>query len=368
MHRLNKAAAAVLFIAFVCVLCAACDNTLLAREPIEGPPEHTLPPLETPTPEPLPSVLATAVPVPTPVPTPEMTPPPTPEPTPMHFEEGMIDPAVRDLQRRLMELGYLPLSEDQLTDKYGPATKQAVEAFQRQNGLDVDGVAGESTLAAIFAPDAPQAVRLPLSGITIGLDPGHQAHGNNEQEAVAPGSSETKPKVSSGTAGVSSGVSEYVVNLAVGLKLRDILEDLGANVLMTRESNDVNISNAERAQMMNSAGVDLVVRLHCDGEDDASRNGAFILIPVGPYAAEIEGASRSAAEAVLSAFVAETGARNLGLSERDDQTGFNWSTVPVINIEMGHMSNPAEDERLVSDSYQQLCAQGIANGLVDYFS
>ena len=119
---------------------------------------------------------------------------------------------------------------------------------------------------------------------------------------------------------------------------------------------------------MNEAGVDLVVRLHCDGEPDSSRHGAFVLVPSGRYTEAIQAESRAAAESVLASFVEVTGAKNLGISERSDQTGFNWSTVPVINIEMGHMSNPEEDLKLVDDGYQELCAEGIALGIVSHFA
>ena len=365
-HRAAAFAAALILV--VCCAAAGCDsNAIILRDPVEGPPATTAPAESAAAAETEQAPSRTAAPTPVPA-TPSPTEVPTPEPTPVRYEEGMRDPEVMQIQERLRELGYLHLGEDELTDYYGPATRQAVERFQRQCGLGVDGIAGETTLSRLNAADAPVCT-LPLTGLTIGIDPGHQARGNNEQEPVSPGSSQTKPKVSSGTEGVSSHVAEYVVNLAVGLRLRDLLEEQGANVLMTRDTHDVNISNAERAQMMNDAGADLVVRIHCDGEDDSSRNGAFVLIPVGSAtSAEVQSASRVAAESVLGAFVAQTGAKNLGLSERDDQTGFNWSTVPVINIEMGHMSNPAEDQKLVSEDYQALCAQGIANGIIAYFS
>lgn len=303
---------------------------------------------------------------PEPVRTEAPSPSPTPEPL---LKIEVEDARVGKLQERLIALGYL--GEDKVTGYFGTETDAAVRRFQQAAGLTDDGIAGDETLAALYAEDAPvytgPSLSGSLAGVRIGLDPGHQARGNSAQEPVAPGSGETKAKVSSGTQGVSSGVPEYQVNLSVGLKLRDLLESAGAEVIMTRESNDVDISNSERAQKMNDAGVDLVVRLHCDGEDDPSRNGAFILIPAGGYTTGIQSASRAAAEDVLAAFVETTGAKNLGLSERSDQTGFNWSTVPVINIEMGHMSNAAEDERLASDSYQQLCAEGIAAGLMRYF-
>jgi len=216
-------------------------------------------------------------------------------------------------------------------------------------------------------PPVSAASGTPLSGIVIGIDPGHQAHANSEQEPVAPGSDETKKKVSSGTQGRFTGVAEYKVNLQVGLKLKDLLTGLGAEVVMTRESNDVNISNKERAEMMNAAGADLVIRIHCNGNDDQSVHGAFMLVPSNDCTSSINDASKKAGRRIIDAFCAVTGAKNLGLQARSDQTGFNWSTVPVCNIEMGYMTNEDEDKLLVSDDYQTLCAQGIANGIADYF-
>ncbi len=212
------------------------------------------------------------------------------------------------------------------------------------------------------------ATGTPLAGIIIGIDPGHQAHANSDQEPVAPGSSDTKKKVSSGTQGRYTKVAEYKVNLQVGLKLKKLLTDLGATVVMTRESHDVDISNKERAEMMNNAGAALVIRIHCNGNNDNSVHGAFVLVPSNDCTASINDASKKAGRCIIDAFCAITGAKNLELSARSDQTGFNWSTVPVCNIEMGHMTNKEEDNLLVSDDYQNLCAQGIANGIADYFS
>ena len=127
------------------------------------------------------------------------------------------------------------------------------------------------------APDvspSPEPTAMPrLHGLKIGIDPGHQAKANREFEPVAPGSDETKYKVSSGTAGVSTGVAEYIVNLDIALQLRDALEALGCTVYMTRDVHEIDISNLERAMMMNELNVDLVLRLHCDGADDESANG-----------------------------------------------------------------------------------------------
>lgn len=313
-----------------------------------------------------PSAPAAATPVQTPVPTPDPTPEPTPAPTPdPTLKSGVESEEVRKLQERLGELGYLKIGE--YTTKYGPATERAVTLFQKQNGLSADGIAGEETLARIYAEDAKKCT-LPLTGVKIGLDPGHQAKGNSAQEAQAPGSSVTKNKVTSGADGKNTGTPEYKVNLAVALKLRDLLEENGAEVVMTHETADVDISNQERAKMLNDAGVDLALRLHCDGVDDSSVKGAMMLVPSGKYTKDFSERSRAAGETIFEAYLSATGAKNRGVIPRDDQTGFNWSTVPVCNIEMGCLSNGEEEALLVSGDYQQKCAQGLCDGIVSFFA
>ena len=47
-------------------------------------------------------------------------------------------------------------------------------------------------------------------------------------------------------------------------------------------------------------------------------------------------------------------------------TGNNWSKVPTTLIEMGYMSNPAEDRRMQQTSYQKKMVRGIANGIENY--
>ena len=203
-----------------------------------------------------------------------------------------------------------------------------------------------------------------LAGIVIGIDPGHQAKGNPEKEAVAPGSSEMKAKVSSGTAGVKTRIPEYQTDLEISLQLRDALEALGCTVYMTRETNDVDISNQERAIMMNELGADLVLRLHCDGNNDASVHGASMYVrKTGAMAEE----SAAAAEILLECMAEATGAKKRGVFKRDSYTGLNWSEVPCILVEMGFMSNPEEDEKLNDPAYQALLVEGMAEGICRYF-
>ncbi|MBO7359451.1 MAG: N-acetylmuramoyl-L-alanine amidase [Clostridia bacterium] len=205
---------------------------------------------------------------------------------------------------------------------------------------------------------------LPLYGLRIGIDPGHQLKGDSGQEPVSPGSSETKAKVATGTRGVSTGRPEHEVDLEIALKLRELLEEMGALVLMTRETADVNISNVERAEMMNRWGTDCVLRIHCDGATDHDINGLGMFVRLTGDKAE---ESCELARCLLSAMGETTGAKQRGVFRRDTYSGLNWSKVPAVLVECGYMSNPREDELLSTSEYQEKLALGMALGLTDYF-
>lgn len=96
----------------------------------------------------------------TPSPVPELT--PTPTPTPFTYKRklqyGDQNDLVAALQSRLAELGYY---EAKVSGGYYKITQSAVRAFQAQNGLTVDGVAGQQTQEALFASDAVPASATP---------------------------------------------------------------------------------------------------------------------------------------------------------------------------------------------------------------
>lgn len=202
----------------------------------------------------------------------------------------------------------------------------------------------------------------------IAIDAGHQARGDSSLEPVAPGSKTKKAKVAGGTSGVSTKVPEYKVTLKVAKKLKKELVSRGYKVVMIRKSNNVNISNRERALKANKSA-DICIRLHADGINSPSVYGASALYPStsNKYIGRLSKKCKKLSEAVLSKMCASAGCRNRGLSVRDDLTGTNWSTIPVTLIEMGFLTNPAEDKKLNNSGYQKKLAYGMANGVDKYF-
>ena len=220
----------------------------------------------------------------------------------------------------------------------------------------------DSTVALLDAKNS--------SNYTIVIDAGHQGKGNSEHEPIAPGATETKPKVSSGTQGVASGVPEYKVTLQVSKKIESLLKSKGYNVIMVRDTHDVNISNSERAKVANDANADVFIRIHCNGSDNTSAKGALTMCQTknNPYCGQLYSQSRSLSQKLLNRICEATGANNKGILESDTMSGINWCTVPVSIIEMGFMSNKEEDMLLVNDAYQDKMAVGICNGVIEYLN
>lgn len=231
-------------------------------------------------------------------------------------------------------------------------------------------------IAAVFAA----AVLISFPGVhaeaaakqkVVAIDAGHQLKGNRSTEPNGPGSSTKKAKVTSGTSGSATGLPEYKLNLQVAKKLKKELEKRGYQVVMIRTKHNVNISNVQRAQIANKAKADAFVRIHANSSSSSSVSGALTIAPTSQnqyLSKKVRRASQRFSKKMIAAFCRATGAKNRGVMATDTMTGINWCKVPVTIIEMGFMSNKAEDRKMASASYQKKIVKGIADGIDSFLS
>ena len=114
---------------------------------------------------------------------------------------------------------------------------------------------------------------------TIVIDPGHQAKGDSSKEPIGLGASETKAKVTTGATGIYTKQKESELALKVALLLEKELKQEGYNVIMTRKTNNINISNSQRAKIANNAKADAFIRIHADSYDDSKVNRNIYIMP-----------------------------------------------------------------------------------------
>ena len=275
-----------------------------------------------------------------------------------------------------IELYTAKIEKKQAADKYLQQRAQTEKAVKNNTGEHEHAPEAENTQdtakPSVFDQvDGESADNTSSNGHIVGLDPGHQSENidMSATEPNGPGSSTMKAKASTGTSGSFSGLPEYQLNLNVSLLLRDILEQRGYQVVMTRTDNDTAISNKERAELVASKGAEICVRIHANGDDSSGVSGALTMCPSqqNPYVSSLYDSSNRLSRCIIDSYCAATGFQNRGIIYTDSMTGINWSTIPVTIVEMGFMTNQNDDLKMADSSFQQTMAEGIANGVDAYF-
>jgi len=220
-------------------------------------------------------------------------------------------------------------------------------------------------------PDPPEAQEGRLSGVVVCIDPGHQENGRWMDEPRGPGLTGTSQTQGGMAQGQVTLRKEDIVVLETGMILRDLLIREGATVVMTRTKQDEFHTNVERAEIANEAGAHIMLRLHCNySSSNTSKSGIQIYCPVNSdYARAVADAAeyRALAEAFLDEVKTATG---YALTDKtgtvrlnDTYVGSNWAKMVCFLVEMGYMSNPAEDVKLATPEYQTMLAEGMVEGI-----
>lgn len=178
-----------------------------------------------------------------------------------------------------------------------------------------------------------------LMGWTFSLDPGH---GGSDTGAVGP-----------------TGLTEKEINLKVAFFLKQLLEEEGAEVVMTRTT-DVDVSLAERAAIANDARSDRHISIHHNATGNSTTNGTETF--VHPSACE---EARDLARHVQEELIFQLGLPNRGVKEANFHP-LRETRMPAILTEASFMSNPEEEQRLRDDNYLFEQARAIFRAVLSH--
>lgn len=214
-------------------------------------------------------------------------------------------------------------------------------------------------------------------GKVIGINAGHGTGGGNSVKTYC--HPDKTAKVTGGTTAsgavkavaVSSGMtfndgtSEAKVNLKEALILKDILLSKGYDVLMIRESDDVQLDNVARTVICNNMA-DCHIAIHWDGDGLSYDKGCFYMsVPDGikylDNVAAVWQSSEKLGDCLISG-LSDKGCRIMGGGSMDmDLTQTSFSTIPTVDIELGNQSSVHDNAALNN------AAAGLAAGIDKYF-
>lgn len=218
----------------------------------------------------------------------------------------------------------------------------------------------------------------PLTGRVIVIDPGHNG-GNGRapsvvNQLVPAGRGQTKACNTTGTA-TDSGYPEAEFNWDVSLRLQQLLNSQGAQVVLTRHSDSgigpcVNI----RAAIGNAVHADAVIAVHADGGPANGRGFDVIYPPDSGSTAAIFAKSLLLAHAVHTALIhaaflpPATYVGHGGYDQRSDLAGLNLSTQPAIFVELGNMRNSTDAAIQTTQRGRQTLARALDRGLIAFLT
>ena len=200
---------------------------------------------------------------------------------------------------------------------------------------------------AVPAKPVQQQTGGPLQGFTILVDAGH---GGTDGGAI----------------GRDSGILEKELNLKTAQYLRDDLEQSGAQVIMTRDT-DMEYERNKRADLTarldlaRSGNADLLVSIHMNEYRSRGESGPQVFYRAG------QDQSRLLAGAIQAAMLQELDPIKKRAAMPGDYFILSLN-IPSVLVECGFLSNAAEEKLLLTEEYERRLAQSIRDGILDYVS
>ena len=206
---------------------------------------------------------------------------------------------------------------------------------------------GSSVTVPSYGGSASYSLTKGLKGKTICIDPGH-------------GGSDT------GALGAFS--QEKNITLAISKKVQTLLQQAGANVIMTRTTdvdvyapNDGAVEELQaRCNIANAAKADAFVCIHIDSYSSADAGGVTAYYN-----------SKTSHDAGLAKYIHNQNMKATNFQDRGVRTANFYvllhTNMPATLLELGFISNPGEEKALNSEAQQQNFAESSVKGLADYF-
>ena len=233
--------------------------------------------------------------------------------------------------------------------------------------------------AIMVASDGGERTMVPLRFVSEQLHARVDWDNDSWTAAITTASAEPEPEeepeqtlagysvaLDAGHGGIYSGAyyektMEKDLTLAITLRVAQLLEEKGCRVVLTR-SGDQTVDLYDRCDIANDAGVDIFVSIHCNASVVSSTfQGTFTYA----YPGSREGAKL--ARTLQAATVAATGSIDRGLLT-EDFVVLRETDMPAALVETGFMTCHEELMRLKDPDYQEKLAQGIAQGVENYFT
>ena len=240
-----------------------------------------------------------------------------------------------------------PIAKPNTSEAHKSINKPAEEASKSQPAETTNNTANTDSSDT----DAEIAAITGLKGRKITIDAGH---GGNDSGAIGP-----------------TGIMEKTVTLRIANEVRRLLMAEGATVYMTRDTDTevspkgANASDIEelqaRCDVANQNASDVFVSIHMDSFSSGAAKGT-----TGYYYSLGSQKSRDLADKVRSGVIDQIGTQSRGTQSCNFYV-VKHTDMPATLVEVAFISNPMEEQLLDSEDGIKKAAQGIVDGIADFF-